>query len=72
MEAFFGTDRIWLNIQSVVTGTTRHFDRLRDIRQEVTLARIYGGLHFRKAMIASQQLGKATARYVTRNHFSKT
>ena len=71
LEAFFGTNRIPVDVQSLVTGTTRHFDRLRDIRREVTLARIYGGLHFRKAMIASEQLGKETARYVTRNFFDE-
>lgn len=69
LEAYFGTDRIPLDILSNVTGTTRHYDRLRDIRREVTLARIYGGLHFRKAMNDSQRMAKETARYVTRNFF---
>jgi hypothetical protein len=69
LERFFGTDRIPLDIDSTVTGTTRHFDRLRDIRREVTLARIYGGLHFRKAMNDSERLGKETVRYITRNFF---
>jgi hypothetical protein len=71
LEAYFGTDRVPLDVQNLVIGTTRHFDRLSDIRNEVTLARIYGGLHFRKAMIASEQLGKDTAQYVTRNFFEK-
>jgi hypothetical protein len=75
LEAFFGTDRIPLTVENraLVPNVvlTRHFDRLRDIRAEVTLARIYGGLHFRKAMIASEKLGKDTARYVTRRFFDK-
>jgi hypothetical protein len=73
LEAFFGTDRIPLDVENkvLVPNVTRHFDRLRDIRAEVTLARIYGGLHFRKAMIASDKLGKDTARYVTRHFFEK-
>ena len=71
LEAYFGTDRIPLDIQSLVTGTTRHFERLQDIRSEVTLARIYGGLHFRKAMTASEQLGRDTAQYVTSHFFGE-
>jgi hypothetical protein len=71
LEAFFGTDAIPLDVENkvLVPNVTRHFDRLRDIRAEVTLARIYGGLHFRKAMIASEVLGRETAEYVTRHFF---
>jgi hypothetical protein len=72
LEAYFGTDSIPLDIQSLVTGTTRHFEQLGDIRREVTLARIYGGLHFRKAMEASEELGKDTAEYVAENFFGKS
>ncbi len=71
LEAYFGTDRIPLDIFSAVTGTTRHYDRLREIRNEVTLARIYGGLHFRKAMKDAQQMAKETARHVTGRYFDE-
>jgi hypothetical protein len=64
---FFGTDHVSLDVDSTVTGTTHHFDRLRDIRAEVKLARIYGGLHFRKAMEDGEQLGRRTARQVGRS-----
>ena len=40
LEEFFGTDRVPLTVTSTVTGTTRHFARLRDVRREVT-----GGHH---------------------------
>jgi hypothetical protein len=68
LAAFLGTDRVAIDIDSTVTGTTRQFDRLRDIRAEVNLARIYGGLHFRDAMEDGEQLGRRTAREVAR-HF---
>jgi hypothetical protein len=64
---FFGTDRVAMDVDSTVTGTTRHFDRLRDVRAEVALARIYGGLHFREAMEDGEQLGRRTAREVGRS-----
>ena len=31
---FFGTDRVPLTVDSTVTGTTHHFNRLRDVRSE--------------------------------------
>ncbi len=68
VAAYFGTDRVAMDVDSTVTGTTRHFDQLRDIRAEVKLARIYGGLHFRKSMDDGEQLGRRTAREVVR-HF---
>ena len=39
------------------------------MRAEVTVARIYGGLHFRKAMEDGEQLGRRTTRYVLRTNF---
>jgi hypothetical protein len=44
-----------------------HFDRLRDVRAEVKLARIYGGLHLRHSMEDGEQIGRRTARVVGRN-----
>jgi hypothetical protein len=64
---FFGTDHVTLDIESTVTGTTHHFDRLRDVRAEVGLARIYGGLHFRHSLEDGDQIGRRTARVVGRN-----
>ena len=57
---YFGTDRVALDADSTVTGTTRHFGRLSEVRAEVKLARIYGGLHFREAMEDGERLGRRT------------
>ena len=57
---------------STVTGTTHSFDRLRQIRAEVTGARIYGGLHFRKSMEDGDDLGRRTTRYVLKHNFGET
>lgn len=73
LGAFFGTDRVTLNFDSLVpnSGGPRSFDRLRDVRREVTIARIYGGLHFRKAMDDGRELGREIAKRVTRTYFEK-
>jgi len=62
------TDRVPLN-DVTVTGTTHSFDRLSDIRDEVTWARIYGGLHFRKSMEDGDDLAKRTTHYVLKHNF---
>jgi PAP2 superfamily len=68
LAEYFGND-LEIDTNSTVTGTTRHYDRLRDLRAEVGLARIYGGLHFRKAIDDGDQIGRRTSRYVLRDNF---
>jgi hypothetical protein len=70
LAEYFGND-LEIDSSSTVTGTTRHYDRLRDLRAEVGLARIYGGLHFRKAIDDGSEIGKRTSRYVLRNNFGE-
>jgi hypothetical protein len=72
LAEYFGTDRVPLTITSTVTGTTRDFDRLREVRREVARARVYGGLHFSEAMQDGEQLGARTTRYVLRHNFERT
>ena len=71
LARYFGTDRYEFDTNSTVTGTTRHFERLSDLREEVTMARIYGGLHFRKSMEDGERIGRRTARYVLNHNFGK-
>jgi hypothetical protein len=72
LEEYFGTDRHPMELDSTVTGTTREYDRLSDLRREVTVARIYGGLHFRESMQDGERLGRRTTRFVLRNSFGET
>jgi hypothetical protein len=68
---YFGTDRVPWSLTSTVTGTTHSFDRLGDLRKEVTGARIWGGLHYRKSMVDGDMLGKQTTRYVLAHNFQE-
>ena len=72
MADYFGTDRVPLAISSTVTGTTRDFDRLRDVRREVGRARVYAGLHFTEALQDGERLGERTTRYVLHDNFERT
>jgi len=66
---YFGTDHVPWSLTSTVTNTTHSFDRLSEIRDEVTVARIYGGLHFRKSMVDGDNLARRTTRYILRHNF---
>ncbi|TCO30082.1 PAP2 superfamily protein [Kribbella steppae] len=65
LESFFHTSRLKLSIDSQVTGTTRHYDKLSAIRHDVREARILSGLHFRHAMHDGDQLGTNVANWTT-------
>ena len=69
LTAYFETDRVPWSITSTVTNTTHYFERLGQIRDEVTEARINGGLHFRKSMVDGDDLARRTTRYVLRHNF---
>lgn len=57
----FGARSLDLDISSSVTGTTRHYDSAAALDAETMNARIWLGLHFRKAMTDANRLGHRTA-----------
>jgi hypothetical protein len=69
LQAFFGTDRVRLTVDSTVTGSSRTYTRLDQLIADVRLARIAGGLHYRHSMLDGERLGRRVARHVTRHHF---
>lgn len=59
-----GTDAINIDVQGGPTLTqTRHFATADDLRTEVGLARIWGGLHYRFSVQAGETLGRQVADY---------
>jgi hypothetical protein len=71
LEAFFGTDRIRLTLDSRVTGTTRTYARLQGVVNDVDLARVLVGFHFRSSDEQGSQLGAEVARYVVTHAFQR-
>src|SRR4029077_16163267 len=49
LNAFFGTDRVLITLDSRVTGTTREYAQLRDVVHDVDWARVLAGFHFRNS-----------------------
>jgi hypothetical protein len=74
LSAFFGAHHIDLDVSSLVVPPAppvppRHFDTARALNEETMNARIWLGLHFRRAMTDGNQLGQSVMSYVLRNAF---
>jgi hypothetical protein len=69
LEGFFGTSALSFSLDSLVTGETRHYDRLNDAVQEVNRARVWLGFHFRNSDQEGSTLGRKVGRFVVRNFF---
>jgi len=72
LDAFFGTDKVSLTLDSRVTGTTEVYDRLQDVVKDVDLARVLAGFHFRNSDLQGSNLGRKVANYVVQNYFQPT
>jgi hypothetical protein len=70
LDAFFGTDRIHLTLDSRATGTTQMYGRLRDVVQDVDWARVYVGFHYRSSDLAGSNLGRTVGRFVASHDFA--
>lgn len=68
LDAFFGTDKIPFTLDSRVTKTTRTYNRLRDIVNDVDLARVLVGFHFLSSDRQGSNLGHKVGHYVA-HHF---
>lgn len=69
ISSFFGTKKVRVTLDSVVTGTTRSFDNTDDIIKDVADARVYAGFHFRSACVHGSVIGKKVGRWVAKRHF---
>jgi hypothetical protein len=68
----FGARSINLEVSSTVTGTSRHYDSTAALDAETRNARIWLGLHFRRAMVDATAIGHYTARWVQSRYFHPT
>jgi FtsP/CotA-like multicopper oxidase with cupredoxin domain len=55
---FFGTPQIEIDLDSMVTGTRRHYIFANDLRTEIINARTWAGLHFRTSSVLAVALGQ--------------
>jgi hypothetical protein len=73
-KAFFGSDEAEFDIvspgPSPGTGSTRSYSRFTDVIDDVIEARIFAGLHFRRADVNGADLGQRVAEFVDANFFN--
>jgi hypothetical protein len=69
---FLGTEHIDFTVPSLTNLGDRHFDRVKDLEDEVTNARIWGGIHYRSAVEEGTKIGKKTANQVLAHHFHES
>jgi hypothetical protein len=62
MQLVLGDDLPEFSMTSpALPGVTRRWKRLQDYSDEVSNARIYGGIHYRFSTIAAQEMGRRIA-----------
>ena len=72
VRSFFGTNQVRFNLDSTVPGTIVHrFTTTDEVVNEIQMARIHGGMHFRTATEHGAALGVKVARWVAAHHFQK-
>ena len=69
LKAHFGTNQISFSFGSTVTNTVRQYGVPDDMLNEITLARIHGGMHFRNSTVQGGVLGKNVGEWVAKNYF---
>jgi hypothetical protein len=65
----FGTRKLAFSFNSTVTGTTHHYASIDEMADELGIARIWGGMHFRTSLDDGRALGRQTAKYVLQHQF---
>jgi hypothetical protein len=69
LEKFFGTGAVPFSLDSLATGETRRYERLREVVHEVNRARLWAGFHFWNSDEEGSALGRKVGRFVGRNFF---
>jgi large repetitive protein len=71
LGAFFG-DATEFNLTSeTAPGVTRHYSSFNDAAEEAGDARVFGGIHFRKACVDAKAMGEQIANYVLTHSFQR-
>ena len=70
LEQVFG-HRVRFSVTSLSSNTTRSYRSFDEAVDEVVDARVYSGIHFRKADVDAAELGRAVARDSLRRYFER-
>jgi hypothetical protein len=72
LQAAFGNEIPEVSMTSpTAPGVTRRWSRLQDYADEVAMARIYGGFHYRFSNLAAQDMGRKIAELAVRTRLQR-
>ena len=71
LSAYYGTPNITFDFVGAgpATGITRHYTSMPAMLQEIQMARIAGGMHFRTSTVEGEVLGRKVAQWIVANRF---
>ena len=69
LQQYFGTKQVELTLTSTTTGTSRTYERLGEVVEDVENARVWGGLHYRTTMTETAKHFPRIAKDVGKEHF---
>jgi hypothetical protein len=74
LQKVFGGNRLDFSLDSTAAGvvqTVRHYKKIDVMVNDLKVARIYGGMHYRNSVNDGATLGVRVANYIGRNHFRR-
>lgn len=69
LRGFYGRSDLAFDFSSNVTASTRHYESVDELVEEVNLARIAGGMHFQSATVDGTHLGTQVANWALTQKF---
>jgi hypothetical protein len=69
LAGYYGTQNVTFDLVGAVSGVTRHYTALPDMMQDIRMARVAGGMHFRTSAVEGEALGRNVGRWVLDHHF---
>ena len=72
ISRFLGTARIDFTIPSLTGLGDRHYATPKDLREDVSDARVWGGIHYRTSVVDGARIAQKTANYVLARFFKRT
>jgi hypothetical protein len=67
LTQFFGEHAGFTTTSTSLTGVVRTYSSFRDAAREVTDARVFGGMHFRRTCVISNEVGRKIGKFAVRN-----
>ncbi|MEO7338160.1 MAG: vanadium-dependent haloperoxidase [Caldimonas sp.] len=69
INGYYGTAAVTFDMVGSVSGVTRHYTDTATMMQEIQMARIAGGMHFRTSTVEGEKLGRNVARWILGHQF---